>query len=205
MTKHDENGQPPEDEVDPPPPFLVGVGASAGGLQALEEFFREVPRLEQVAFVVIQHLSPDYKSMMAELLGKHTELTVMRAEHGTKVRGGYVYVIPPKKNLTISGGRLFLIDLPDTRTFNLPIDVFFRSLAEAYEEKAIAVILSGTGSDGTLGIREVKGAGGVVLAQEPESARPPRPGACRRDRHGTALAAPSTSRAAPRSPPPRTG
>ncbi len=154
-----------------PPRFVVGVGASAGGLQALEEFFRHMPGVDDIAFVVVQHLSPDYESLMAELLGKHTKLPVRKAINGVTISGGEVWVIPPRKNITIVKGRIVLTDQPPSRTFNLPIDVFLRSLAREYEERAIAVILSGTGSDGTLGIREVKGVGGLVLVQDPESAR----------------------------------
>lgn len=154
-----------------PPRFVVGVGASAGGLQALEEFFRHMPEVEDIAFVVVQHLSPDYESLMAELLGKHTKLPVRKAVNGVTINGGEVWVIPPRKNITIVKGRIVLTDQPPSRTFNLPIDVFLRSLAREYEERAIAVILSGTGSDGTLGIREIKGSGGLVLVQDPESAR----------------------------------
>lgn len=153
------------------PEFVIGVGASAGGLQALEELFRHMPPLEEAAFVVIQHLSPDYKSMMPELLAKHTPLVVLPAHNGMEVEGGHIYVIPPKKSLTISKGRLVVTDLPEMRTLVLPIDVFFRSLASAYEDKAIGVILSGTGSDGTLGARELKGAGSMVVVQKPETAR----------------------------------
>ena len=155
----------------PSPKFVVGVGASAGGLQALGEFFQHLPKLDEVAYVVVQHLSPDYESLMAELLSKQTALSVRKAVNGVAVRGGEVWVIPPRKNITIVQGRLVLTDLPGTRTFNLPIDVFLRSLARAYEDRAIAVILSGTGSDGTLGIREIKGAGGLALVQSPKSAR----------------------------------
>jgi len=149
----------------------VGVGASAGGLEALELFFSNLNANTGMAYVVIQHLSPDYKSLMVELLSKHTQMEVLRAEDGMKVEQNKVYLIPPKKNMTIFHGRLLLTDHKHNVGLNLPIDIFLRSLAEDFNEKAIGVILSGTGSDGTLGIRAIKGAGGMVMCQEESSAK----------------------------------
>jgi two-component system CheB/CheR fusion protein len=150
--------------------FVVGIGASAGGLEALEQFFRNVPPDSGMAFVVIQHLSPDYKSLMVELLSKHTKMKVVRVEDGMVVEPNTVYLIPPKKNMTIFHGKLFLTNQNYKMGLNLPIDIFFRSLADDMAEKAIAIILSGTGSDGTLGVRAIKGAGGMVMVQD-ESAK----------------------------------
>lgn len=165
--------------VTPPPPaastsapaFYVGIGASAGGLEALEQLFAQLPVDSGSAFVVIQHLSPDYKSMMVELLSKRTTMPVWRAEEGVVVQPNNVYLIPPKKQLTIFHGRLVLSELDYSRGINLPIDVFLRSLAEDQGEKAVAVILSGTGSDGVRGIRSIKECGGMVFVQKPETAR----------------------------------
>ena len=153
------------------PAYYVGIGASAGGLEALESFFSQMTADSGMAFIVIQHLSPDYKSMMVELLSKRTTMPVRRAEEGMRVEADSVYLIPPKKILSIVRGKLLLSESDPNRGLNLPIDVFLRSLAQDQAEKTIAIILSGTGSDGVRGIRAIKEAGGVVLVQNEESAR----------------------------------
>ena len=153
------------------PIYYVGIGASAGGLEALEAFFSQMAADSGMAFIVIQHLSPDYKSMMVELLSKRTAMPVRRAEEGMRVEANSVYLIPPKKNLSIFHGKLLLRESDHSRGLNLPIDVFLRSLAEDQAEKAIGIILSGTGSDGVRGIRAIKEAGGMVMVQSEESAR----------------------------------
>ena len=122
------------------PIYYVGVGASAGGLEALESFFTPMPAESGMAFIVIQHLSPDYKSMMVELLSKRTAMPVRRAEEGMRVEANSVYLIPPKKNLSIFHGKLLLSESDHSRGLNLPIDVFLRSLADDQGEKAIGVI-----------------------------------------------------------------
>lgn len=158
--------------LDNRPSYYVGIGASAGGLEAIETFFKNTPVDSGLAFVVVQHLSPDYKSMMAELLSKHTDMRVMRAEEGMEVQANHIYLIPPKKNLSINDGKLQLTDQDRIRgAVNLPIDVFLRSLAEDQREMSIAIILSGTGSDGTRGIRAIKEEGGMVMVQDDESAK----------------------------------
>jgi len=153
------------------PTHVVGIGASAGGLEAIEAFFAHMPSSTGLAFIVVQHLSPDYKSLMVELLSKRTPMPVHRAEEGMLVEADSVYLIPPKKNLTIFHGRLLLSEQDHTRGINLPIDVFLRSLADDQSEKAIGIILSGTGSDGMRGIRGIKESGGMVMVQDPESAK----------------------------------
>lgn len=153
------------------PVYYVGIGASAGGLEALESFFSRMAADSGMAFIVIQHLSPDYKSMMVELLSKRTAMPVRRAEEGMRVEANSVYLIPPKKNLSIFHGKLLLRESDHSRGLNLPIDVFLRSLAEDQAGKAIGVILSGTGSDGVRGVRGIKEAGGIVLVQSADSAR----------------------------------
>ena len=153
------------------PICYVGIGASAGGLEALESFFSQMAPDSGMAFVVIQHLSPDYKSLMVELLSKRTAMPVRRAEEGMRVEANSVYLIPPKKILSIFHGKLLLSESDHIRGLNLPIDVFLRSLADDQAEKAIGIILSGTGSDGVRGIRAIKEAGGIVLVQSEESAR----------------------------------
>ncbi len=164
------HADPPIEDV-PPPSHVVAIGASAGGLEAIESFFVNMPRESGLGFVVIQHLSPDYKSLMVELLSKKTAMSVHRAEDGQRVLPNHVYLIPPKKNLSIFHGKLLLSDQDPNRGINLPIDVFLHSLAEDQGEKAVAIILSGTGSDGMRGIRAIKEYGGMVMVQDEESAR----------------------------------
>ncbi|MDY3562423.1 PAS domain-containing protein [Gemmata sp. JC673] len=166
--------RPPAD--DPPtregwPRHVVAIGASAGGLEALEGFFDHTPIDTGMAFVVIQHLSPDYKSLMVELLSRHTRMRVLRAEHGMPLEPDSVYLIPPRNNLTIRGGRLQLTEQVAHSGVQLPIDLFFRSLASEYGDRAVGVILSGTGSDGARGVRAVKEAGGLVAVQDEAQAR----------------------------------
>ena len=150
--------------------FVVGIGASAGGLEALQQFFRFMPPNSGLSFVVVQHLAPDYKSLMADILGKYTDMPVTQAEEGEQVEPNQVYLIPPKKNITFRGGRLYLNDYVQG-LLNHPIDIFFNSLAEEKTEHSIAVILSGTGSDGTNGIKTIKEKGGLTIVQTPESAK----------------------------------
>jgi two-component system CheB/CheR fusion protein len=153
------------------PLLYVGIGASAGGLEAIENFFSHMPPDNGMTFIVIQHLSPDYKSLMVEILSKRTRMAVYRAEEGMCVNVGSVYLIPPKKNLTIFHGKLLLSDTDHHKGLNLPIDIFFQSLAEDQAEKAIGIVLSGTGSDGMRGIRYIKEAGGMVIVQSEDSAK----------------------------------
>ncbi|HRD65574.1 MAG TPA: chemotaxis protein CheB [Candidatus Competibacter sp.] len=150
---------------------VVGVGASAGGLEALQQFFKHIPLDSDMAFVVIQHLSPNYKSMMVELLSKTTNIPVNRAVNAMQVEPNQVYLIPPKMQLTLSHGKLLLNEIDHSKGLVLPIDIFFKSLAEDQGERAVGVILSGTGSDGTRGVRAIKEAGGMVMVQEESSAK----------------------------------
>ena len=151
-------------------PFVIGIGASAGGLEALQQFFQNMPGNSGLSFVVIQHLSPDYKSLMADILGKHTQMNVLQAENGMEIWPDTVYLIPPKNNMTLKDGRLYLTEFIHGM-LNHPIDVFFTSLAKEQKERAIAVVMSGTGSDGTSGIKVVKENGGLVIVQKPDTAK----------------------------------
>src|SRR6266487_2262267 len=144
----------------------VGIGASAGGLEALERFFDNVPKDTGLAFVIIQHLSPDFKSLMDELLARHTHLPIKLVEDGMWVEPDHVYLIPPKKEMIISGGRLLLSERDPQQELSLPIDVFFRSLAQDCGRRAVAIVLSGGGSDGSRGVRDVHDAGGLVIVQD---------------------------------------
>ncbi len=153
-------------------PYIVGVGASAGGLEALGQFFDNLPANMGMVFVVVQHLSPDFKSMMVPLLAKHTAMDVHRVDEEVLPEPNNVYLIPPKRNIVIRNGRLGLIEPQDTaHGINLPIDIFLRSLAEECKEHSVGVILSGTGSDGVRGIRAIKEVGGLVMAQQAETAK----------------------------------
>jgi len=158
-------------ETTPGEGYIVGIGASAGGYEAIESFFRKMPHDSGLSFVIVQHLSPDFKSLMVELLSKHTKMPIQRVEDGMIVEPGSIYLIPPKKKMTLANGRLYLSEMDPSIVPNLPINDFFRSLAEEKKEKAIGIILSGTGSDGTLGIREIKGYGGIVIVQDPTTSK----------------------------------
>lgn len=151
--------------------YIVGIGASAGGLEALETFFAHVPRETRMAYVVIQHLSPDFKSVMDELLARHTSIPIHRVENGMQVEPDAIYLIPPKKEMIISGGKLLLSDKDPGPGLTLPIDIFFRSLAQDVGPRAIGIILSGTGSDGSRGICDIHSAGGLVFAQTEDSCK----------------------------------
>ena len=150
---------------------IVGLGASAGGLEALEAFFSHMPPDSGIAFVVIQHLSPKHKSIMGSLLSKKTKMKILELKDGMKVQADHVYLNPPSKDVVIINGTFQLMDPIKTSGINLTIDCFFRSMAEELGEKAICVILSGTATDGTLGSIAVKGEGGIVMVQDPDSAK----------------------------------
>jgi len=150
---------------------IIGIGASAGGLEAFEVFFRQVPADSGMAFILISHLDPAHSSMLAEILQRITAIPVTEATNQMAVEPDHVYIIPPNREMTIFHGELQLSLPPQLRGLRMPIDTFLRSLAEDEEEKAIAVILSGSGTDGTLGLRAVQGAGGVSFVQDPASAK----------------------------------
>jgi two-component system CheB/CheR fusion protein len=159
------------EDSEPRPLYVVGVGASAGGLEALHRLFEHMPRTGGLAFVVVQHLSPDFRSLMDELLAPHTALSVVRAEDGMELEPDTVYLMPPRNEMTISGNRLHLTERDPSKGLSLPIDAFFRSLGEDAGSRAVAVVLSGTGSDGSRGVRTVHEAGGLVIAQDENSAK----------------------------------
>ena len=151
--------------------IVIGIGASAGGLEALQDFFRAMPSDTNLAFVVIQHLSPDYKSLMDELLARHTSIPIQVAADGMPILPNNIYLIPPRKNISIFHEKLYLEDNSPKKGLNLPIDIFFRSLATDKGKNAIGIILSGTGSDGTLGTRAIKEAGDMIMVQDELSAK----------------------------------
>jgi len=150
---------------------IIGIGASAGGFEALEQFMAHVPNECGMAFVIVQHLDPTRKGLMPELLQRITRMKVMQVTDRTRVRPGCVYVIPPNKNMSILHGVLHLFEPSAKRGQRLPIDFFLSSLALDQQQKAIGVILSGMGSDGTPGLRDIKEKGGLAVAQEPSAAK----------------------------------
>ena len=150
---------------------VVGIGASAGGLAAFEAFFSGMPADVEpgMAFVLVQHLAPDHKSILVELIRGYTRMQVFEVEDGMPVQINCAYIIPPNRDMAFLGGTLQLLDPVAPRGQRLPIDFFFSSLAQDQHERAIGIVLSGTGSDGTLGVRAIKGEGGMVMAQSPDS------------------------------------
>lgn len=168
---------PPSAEASAPPrtaakadPPVVAIGASAGGLEALRVLFHHMPADSGLAFVVITHQHPGHTSMLPELLGKETRMPVAEAANGLAIEANHVYVCPPAANLAIMNGVLHLMPVDREHAPRLPIDYFLRTLAEDRREKAIGIILSGTGTDGTLGVKAIKGESGMVMAEEPSSA-----------------------------------
>jgi len=158
----------------PEPPAktrVVGLGASAGGLEVLEQFLRNVPATSGLAYVVVQHLDPTHKAMLVELLQRATALPVREAAEALRIAPDTVYVIPPNSELTVARGALHLAQPMEPRGLRLPIDVLFSSLARELGDLAIGVVLSGMGSDGTLGLQAIQTQGGLTLVQTPESAQ----------------------------------
>ncbi|AMR30106.1 chemotaxis protein CheR [Mucilaginibacter sp. PAMC 26640] len=150
------------------PDYIIAIGASAGGMDEINSFFDHTP-LDGVAYVIIQHLSSDFKSRMVELLAKHSKLEVLEAEDGSEIKSNQVYLTPNDKFMTISGGRLHLRNKTKVRGPHLTINAFFNSLAEDCGNKAIAIVLSGLGSDGTEGVKSIKKAGGMVIVRNPDT------------------------------------
>lgn len=150
---------------------IVGIGASAGGLEALEQFLGKVPETCGMAFVIIQHLDPAQISIMPELLQRITNMKVVRVSENMELKPDCIYTTPPDRNTSITNGRLHLTEPKEAHGLRLPIDFFFRSLAENQEEKSIGIILSGMGSDGALGLKAIKENGGIAAVQEPKSAK----------------------------------
>lgn len=152
---------------------VVGIGASAGGLAAFEAFFSAMPADigSDMSFVLVQHLAPDFKSILAELIARYTRMQVLQVEDGMLVKANCVYIIPPNRQMAYLNGTLQLLEPHAPRGRRQPIDFFFRSLAQDQREWAIGIVLSGNGSDGTMGVRDIKGEGGLVIVQQPESAQ----------------------------------
>lgn len=161
--------QEPDASLDSFP--IIGIGASAGGLQALEAFFDNMPSENGMAFVIVQHLAPSHESILADLLQRHTAMPVFQVRDGVKVQPNHVYVIPPSQDLALFHGTLLLTASESHGGLRLPVDFLFRSLAEDQGQQAIGIILSGTGTDGTLGLKAIRGEGGMMMVQDPTSAK----------------------------------
>ncbi|MDY0747561.1 chemotaxis protein CheB [Paucibacter sp. R3-3] len=162
----------PAAPLDPPHPMrIVGLGASAGGLTALEQFLAHVPAHSGLAYVVVQHMDPNHKALLVELLQRSTTMPVIEATHLLRIDVNSVYVIPPNRDLTVVNGHLHLARPIQPRGMRLPVDVLFGSLARDQRELAVGVVLSGMGSDGTQGLQAIKAHGGLTLAQQPSSAQ----------------------------------
>ena len=155
-------------------PPVAGIGASAGGLDAFKKFFAAMPADSGVAFVLIPHLDPKHESLMVELLARCSKMPVVEAADGMAAQANCVYIIPPNKYMTISGGVLRLTGPVERGGPQTSIDLFLRSLAQDKQEKAICIILSGTGSHGSLGLKAVKASGGMAMVQDPNTAEYPR-------------------------------
>jgi two-component system CheB/CheR fusion protein len=154
-----------------PNSYVVGIGASAGGLEAINELFDNMPATTGFSFIIIQHLSPDYKSLMADLLSKHTEMQVLEAADGMTLLPNCIYLIPPRKTLTLQDSRLKVVEKIRDHQPNTAIDIFFESLARDKAERSVGIILSGTGTDGTKGIQAIKDSGGTIVVQDPATAQ----------------------------------
>src|SRR4029077_2048837 len=167
--------QPPPGEGKQPDNrfFIVGIGASAGGLEALTALLSNI-KLDSMAFVVVQHLAPKHESFLPALLARTSNIEVVAVADGTQVQPNKVYVIPPNSDLAVLQGVLHVMTPPLATTQHgphLPIDYFFRSLAADQGTRSIGIVLSGTGTDGTFGLKAIKEAGGITFAQEPASAK----------------------------------
>lgn len=147
--------------------LIVGLGASAGGIQALREFFMQVPEDSDIAYVVILHMSPEHESKLAEILQSSSLIPVTQVRERVKVVPNHVYVIPPNQNLAMTDGHLALTDMIGAEERRSPVDLFFRTLAEANEDRGVSVILSGTGANGSIGMKRIKEYGGVAFVQDP--------------------------------------
>lgn len=165
-----EGKQKDDGSIDSPCFHIVALGASAGGLEPIEQFFQNMPSDTGMAFVLIQHLSPDFKSQMEQLLSRKTRMAIHRVENGVEVQPNNIYLIPPKKMMAISGNRLLLTDKETGSNVTLPIDEFFRSLAVDIGRHAVGIVLSGTGSDGAKGVEHIAAAGGLVMVQSEDTA-----------------------------------
>jgi two-component system CheB/CheR fusion protein len=173
--REDMNGEallsPDRPELGAHPAPCPVVGASAGGLEAFQNFLYAAPADSGFAYALVQHLDPNHESMLAELLSRRTQMPVRQITHGMVIEPNNVYLIPPNASLEIENARHMLTEFSEPRGFRRPIDTFFRSLALDQGPNAACIVLSGTGGDGSEGLRAIKEAGGLTLVQEPDSAK----------------------------------
>ena len=153
------------------PVNIVGIGASAGGLDAFRKFFMEMPSTSGLAFVIVTHLDPDHKSIIDELFIKTTQMHIAQVVDGMKIVPNSIFFIPPNKNTTVLNGRFQLLDPVQKRNAKYPINFFFVSLSRELKGKAVGIILSGAGTDGTEGIKAIKNEGGMVMVQDSKPAK----------------------------------
>ena len=184
---------PPAEPLSPVSTFpIVGIGASAGGLEAFTQLLHEIPIDTGLAYVLVQHLDPTHESMLPELLSRVTRMPVQQVQAGMRVEPNRIYVVPPNVSMTMTGTELRLVSRNVSFGLHMPIDHFFRSLAQEHGSRAIGIILSGAGSDGAMGLAEIKDRGGITFVQEERTARFPghatqRDHAWRHRLHPTAL------------------
>jgi two-component system, chemotaxis family, CheB/CheR fusion protein len=150
---------------------IAGIGASAGGLEALEQFLENIPDNSGLAYVIIQHLDPTQKGMLPELLQRVSKMKVYQVKDRMVVKPNCVYVIPPNKSMSILNGMLYLFEPQEVRGLRLPVDFFLRSLAADRKEQSIGIVLSGMGSDGSAGLGAIKENNGIVMVQDPATAK----------------------------------
>ena len=150
--------------------LIVGIGASAGGIQALKQFFGNVPADSGAAYVVILHLSPEHESHLAEVLQTNSRISVTQVTEKVKVEPNNVFVVSPNQSLAMADGHIVVSPIKTVEERRAPVDIFFRTLAESNHERAVCVVLSGTGADGSMGLKRVKECGGVVFVQNPREA-----------------------------------
>jgi two-component system CheB/CheR fusion protein len=150
--------------------LVVGLGASAGGIKAFKEFFASVPAKSGMAYVVILHLSPEHESRLAEVLQVSAQIPVMQVSEAIKIEPDHIYVIPPNQSLSMVDGTLKLSDVTRIEERRAPVDIFFRTLGESHHSRAVCVVLSGTGADGSMGLKRVKECGGLAIVQDPVEA-----------------------------------
>lgn len=150
--------------------WYVGIGASAGGLDALEKFLSNIQNKSGMAYLIVQHLEPHHKSSLVNILSRFTTMKVLQVEDGIQVMPDHVYVIPPNKDMGILNGKLQLMEPTEPHGLRMPINYFFTSLAQDQKDKSVGIILSGYGSDGSIGLKAIKANGGICISQDPSTA-----------------------------------
>ena len=150
--------------------LYLGIGASAGGLDALKKFLSNIPNQSGMAFIIVQHMDPTHKSGLANILKRSTSLKVLQVEDGVQILPNHVYIIPPNKDMGIIEGKLQLMEPIEPHGLRMPINYFFTSLAQDQRDKSVGIILSGFGSDGSIGLKDIKTHGGICIAQDPSTA-----------------------------------